>query len=535
MHRNIQLFFVTALLISQVTGAFSQVVLRDKNHSTFQKGIRAADQGNYSSAMKYFKEIISQNPDHIDALTQLGVTYMESNQNLDSTIILLNKVLTLMPPEDIYDPFGVYLHQIKARTYNLMLEPRKALDVLNIIKDSLKFNDLKTEVVLDLKQTTNAILLLDNPIKLEITDLGPTINSQYDDHSPLVNILNQQMYFTSRRPIGNDRKLPDNQYFENIFTSKKKQNNWQKPTVVKELIKRNEHLSILSLSADGEMLFLYKDEGHNSRDLFVSHKVNNKWQDPEKLPYPINSKYNETHASLSPDMSTLYFTSNRPGGYGGLDIYEVKKDIYGKWGQPKNLGSSVNTAYDEETPMIHADGKTLYFNSNGPFSMGGVDVLYSQKLPDSNWTKAVNLGYPINSPDDDIFFMPTLNKNDAYLATYRFSENQGHSNIYHVQFKDYAADSLVVIEGSMKNPKDLPLEQLRIIVWRTSDDLKVGEFRANPHTGKYMLILNAEQTYKIQEVGPEFTSDIDTIHITSEIFSSSKNKILMLEDVKYLL
>ncbi len=519
-------------LVGQVAVSLSQVVLRDKHYNTFRRGILAADEGNHEAAIGLFTQIINETPDHIDALTQLGVTYMESNQQMDSAIILFDKVLSLIPPEDIYDPFGIYLHQVKARTYNLMLKPRQALAVLNNIKDSVRLDDLKAEVSLELQQTANAIILLDNPIKLKISDLGPSVNSEFDDHSPLVNITGQEMYFTSRRPLGRDRKLPDNQYFENIYKSVNTGDGWQPPVAVEELIKRNEHLSILSLSADGNMLFIYKDEGRITRNLFVSHRVNGKWQEPVKLPAPINSDFDETHASLSPDMSTLYFTSNRPGGYGGLDIYEITKDKYGKWEEPRNLGPAINTAYDEETPMMHPDGRTLYFNSDGPSSMGGFDVLYSQKLADGHWAAAVNMGYPVNSPDDDLFFMPTLDKSEAYLTTFRFSEGHGHSSIYHVTFEDAPGGALAVIEGTMENPDNLPLEHLRILVWRASDNYKVGEFRANPHTGNYLLVLDADETYRIQEATPEVARDIDTLHISREMAVKHKNEILMVEDVK---
>jgi tetratricopeptide (TPR) repeat protein len=527
-----KIILIIIFLAGQVAVSLSQVVLRDKHHNTFRKGIMAADQGDYASAISFFTQIIKETPDHIDALTQLGVTYMESNQQMDSAIILFDKVLSLIPPEDIYDPFGLYLHQVKARTHNLMLQPRQGLAVLNIIKDSVQLEDLKAEVSLELQQTANAIILLDNPIKLKIADVGPAVNSEFDDHSPLVNITGREMYFTSRRPLGKDRQLPDNQYFENIFLSTNDGNGWQTPVAVDELIKRNEHLSILSLSADGNSLFLYKDEGRITRNLFVSHKVKGEWQEPEKLPAPINSEFDETHASLSPDMSTLYFTSNRPGGFGGLDIYEITKDKYGQWGEPRNLGPAINTAYDEETPMMHPDGQTLYFNSDGPYSMGGFDVLYSQKMPDGHWAEAVNMGYPVNSPDDDLFFLPTLDKSEAYLTSFRFSEKHGHSSIYHVTFEEAPGGALAVIEGVMENPDNLPLEHLRILVWRASDNHKVGEFRANPHTGKYLLVLDANESYRIQEATPEVTRDIDTLHISREMAVNNKNKILMVEDVK---
>jgi cell division septation protein DedD len=164
--------------------------------------------------------------------------------------------------------------------------------------------------------------------------------------------------------------------------------------------------------------------------------------------------------------------------------------------------------------------------------MGGFDVLYSQKMTDGHWAAAVNMGYPVNSPDDDLFFLPTLDKSEAYLTTFRFSESQGRSSIYHVTFEEVPGGALTVIEGAMENPDNLPLEHLRILVWRESDNHKVGEFRANPHTGKYLLILDADESYRIQEATPEVVRDIDTLHISREVALNNKNKILMVEDVK---
>ena len=430
------MIFLWALLqLLLCTTVHGQVVLGDRHSGTFRRAVNAADQGDYQTARDLLGNILKDNPLHMDALTQLGVVFMETNQQLDSAQALFNRVLAQVPEEDLYDPFSVYLHQLKARTYNLQLQPRKALAMLEVVKDSIALDDLRAEVQQEFQHTNNAILLLDNPIQLNIRDVGKNINSEYDDHSPLVDLSGRRMYFTSRRASGNDRLLPDDQYFENIYVAEHDGRTWQKPRLVESLYNRNEHMSLLSLSPDGSQLFLYQSDGKVTRNLSVSRLINGIWQTPELLPAPINSYYDETHASLSPDQSTLYFTSNRPGGYGGLDIWAVRKDAYGQWGEPWNLGPAINTAGDEESPMMHPDGTTLYYISNGPHSMGGFDVLYSQLQTDSTWARAVNMGYPVNTPDDDLFFLPTLDKSEAYLTSFRFNEEEGRSDIYNVNFE----------------------------------------------------------------------------------------------------
>src|SRR5690554_1315526 len=315
--------------------------------------------------------------------------------------------------------------------------------MLEVVKDSIALDDLRAEVQQEFQHTNNAILLLDNPIQLNIRDVGKNINSEYDDHSPLVDLSGRRMYFTSRRASGNDRLLPDDQYFENIYVAEHDGRTWQKPRLVESLYNRNEHMSLLSLSPDGSQLFLYQSDGKVTRNLSVSRLINGIWQTPELLPAPINSYYDETHASLSPDQSTLYFTSNRPGGYGGLDIWAVRKDAYGQWGDPWNLGPSISTTGDEESPMMHPDGSTLYYISNGPHSMGGFDVLYSQLQTDSTWARAVN------------------------------NEEEGRSDIYNVNFENVPRGMLMVVEGAVSNPDNLPMDQIRILVWRESDNGQV--------------------------------------------------------------
>jgi outer membrane protein OmpA-like peptidoglycan-associated protein len=170
----------------------------------------------------------------------------------------------------------------------------------------------------------------------------------------------------------------------------------------------------LSLSFDGNKMLLYRyDPGTNS-DIYISRFENDRWTKMELLPSPINSEYYESHASLSYDENSIYFSSNRPGGYGGQDIYKAVKDENGKWGPAVNLGPQINTMGDEISPFISKDGKHLFFSSTGHTNMGGFDVFHSELLENGTWTEAYNLGYPINNSADNQFFIPVLDGREAY-------------------------------------------------------------------------------------------------------------------------
>jgi hypothetical protein len=205
-------------------------------------------------------------------------------------------------------------------------------------------------------------------------------------------------------------------------------------------------------------------------------------------------------------------------------------DEYGQWEDPVNLGPKINTEKDEETPMLHPDGQTLYFASEGHSSMGRFDVFYSQLQFDNLWTEPVNLGHPINTPDDDFFFVPTLDKSQAYYASFRFSENVVRSDIYKVEFDSLYSGSLAVIEGTIQNSKNLPVEQIRILVSRNSDNQQVGDYRPSPSTGRYLLFLESDESYTIKEVSPQSEEEKINIHVPGQLAFTKSDQIVMLQD-----
>jgi hypothetical protein len=500
---------------------------------TFKKAMMAAENKDFETAMTLYTEILSQSPDHVDALTQLGVCMVTANQSLDSALTLFNKALSIIPSEDRFSPFGFELQRTIARTHNLNEEPKIALSILKMLKDSVSDEHLKSELRTEILQTRNAAVLLKNPVPLRITNLGDQFNSNYDDHSPLVSLTGNRIFFTSRRPAGRDKELSDGQFSEKVFFAEHNGHEWQKPRPMGRFFSRSEHKSILSLSPDGSRIFLFKND-REGKSIYVSNYRNEEWQEPEKLPHPINSEWAETHASLSPDQSTLFFTSDRPGGYGGLDIYMVKLNEYGQWGDPLNMGPEINSEKDEETPMLHPDGKTLYFASEGHSSMGRFDVFFSQLQTDGSWTEPVNMGHPINTPDDDFFFVPTLDKSQAYYASYRFKENVGRSDIYKVEFDSLYNGSLAVIEGTIQNSKNLPAEHIRILVSRDSDNQKVGDYRPNPATGRYLLFLEAGESYTIKEMSPGNMEEKQTINVLEQLAFNNSEQVVMVQDPRMM-
>ena len=203
---------------------------------------------------------------------------------------------------------------------------------------------------------------------------------------------------------------------------------WSQPSTIHSQLGNFPDCQISSLSHDGYTMLLTRSDPFNS-DLYISHFDDNRWSTMEALPKHINTAYYESSASLSRDGQKLYFTSNKKGGYGALDIYvsEIQED--GKWGKPNNVGPKLNTMYNENTPFITEDGELLYFSSQGHTTIGGYDVFLTSRQPDGSWTLPKNLGYPINTPDDDLNYIPQYRGRNAYFAS-AARGNNGETGIY---------------------------------------------------------------------------------------------------------
>ncbi|PTB94108.1 hypothetical protein C9994_12380, partial [Marivirga lumbricoides] len=260
--------------------------------------------------------------------------------------------------------------------------------------------------------------------------------------APNVNAVEDMMVFTTRRGQGNlnENVFDDNFHYEDIFISRKSNGKWQPAKNIGSVVNTKYHDSNLAFSPDGKTLYIYSDEGNG--DIYYTNLLSeDTWSPPIGLSENINSTgYNEKSISQSPDGNTVFFASNRPGGNGGFDIYFSTKNKKGEWGPSKNLGSVINTEMDEDGPFIQFDGKTLYFSSTGHDGMGGFDIYKSvYDSTSAEWSTPENLGYPLNSPDDDIYFVMTKDGKTGYYASVR-DDGMGYNDIYRVTIADPGSD-----------------------------------------------------------------------------------------------
>lgn len=360
-------------------------------------------------------------------------------------------------------------------SYQFGLQFDKATDFYTRYKNKLtKRATYQGKDKIEMKEVDRRILECKNgkefvadPKPFSILNMGREVNSEFEDYAPVLNANEDEIIFTTRRRDGNtyENVADDNKPYEDIFTSSKSGSQWQRAKNIGTTINTKFFDSNLAFSPDGNMLFIYKDEGNG--DIFYSErKKDGTWSAVEALPGLINSSYRESSVSITKDGEHLFFASERPGGFGGSDIYVCTKDSRGEWSKVKNLGSSINTEYDEDGPYIDYEGKTLYFSSKGRKGMGGFDIFKTNLLNiDKNeWSDPENMGYPINTPDDDVFISGTKTGNKWYYSSVR-EDGLGYSDIYIITPSKEekkappvaVKDPEPVIEKPKETPKEIPV------------------------------------------------------------------------------
>lgn len=420
-------------------------------------------------------------------------------------------------------------HETKFYLGNLYHLNGRFEDAITMYSDYLnnkkkKINDAEIKTLIEKSKT--AMDMTAHPVNVKIENMGSVINSEYPDYVPVISADETELIFTSRRAGNTGGQLDVNgEFFEDIFISHKINGEWSNPAGINSL-NRPTHDACVGLSPDGELLFLYKpSKDLRTGDLYFSTFAGKEWMAPVKLNPPVNTDgYVESSASLSADGSTLYFSSDRPGGFGKKDIYRATKLPNGEWSNLVNLGPVINTSDDDDAPFIHPDGKTLYLSSKGHKNMGGYDIFKSTYNKEENsWSETENLGYPLNTPDDDVFFVLSVDGKRGYYSSTR-EEGYGGSDIYIIHFPD-AGLNLSVLKAMVVSADSSKPISAKITVKETETEKLQGIYGTNPFTGKFIMILTPGKNYsmRVESTTNEYNSFSDTI-------SSGKNE----EEIKVI-
>jgi len=388
----------------------------------------------YGDALELYLQANKFNPNNALLNYKIGVCYLNSSWK-QRALESLEKAYKLNP--NVGENINYYL----GRAYQLSMEWDKAIKEFQLYRPLIKPEDAESLKDTDRKisECRLGIELVKTPTLVFIDNIGPEINSPFADYAPVISADEAVMMFTSRRSStsGGGIDPNDQQYYEDIYISTNEGTKWNPAkNMGKPVNSDNRHDATVALSADGQKLFIYLDDvARGSGNIYECEQKGAFWAKPDNLNDNINSKYHESSASITADGNTLFFVSNREGGFGEHDIYKCiwdpKKQ---KWGIAENLGPTVNTPMGEHGVYIHPDGKTLFFSSEGQKTIGGYDIfktVWDEKK--KKWSTPENMGFPINSPDDDIDFVLSASGKHAYYSAFK-PEGFGEKDIYLITF-----------------------------------------------------------------------------------------------------
>ena len=450
--------------------------------------------GDYKDAILNLDIALRKDEDFIEPYLLKAQIYSEIN-DIDNEIKAYEKALEINRD---YTPKIQYLLSI---AYFNNEAYQKSLDIcVEAQSMNISSNWLSRSIDSGIEAANVALDLYNNPVPFNPINLGPKVNTQYDDYWPMLSTDGTKLYTTKTLPRREDMPMSRRNSQEDFFINfLEKDSTWSRPYKIGALnTKTNEGAP--SISADGQTFVFTacnRKDGYGKCDIYISKRTKQGWTRPRNIGEPINTKVLERQPSLSPDGKTIYFTSDRRGTSGVEDIWVSHLQDSQKWSEPINLGDSINTDGLEWAPFIHPDGRTLYFVSNGHMGMGGLDIFKSIRTNDTTWSKPINIGYPINTAYDEQSLFVSIAGDLGLISSNRAHDDNG-LDIYSFELPQEARPGYVsYIAGIVSDLKtNIPLKAIIELV-----DLNTGEHILQPEseaeTGEYLLCLPSDKEYML--------------------------------------
>jgi hypothetical protein len=423
--RTLIVFTILTVMLFPVYGQ-----TRDEMMDTFNEGLYFLNRGDFKEGAFYFRKMVDKYPENANYNFKLGECYMNIPGSEYQAVPCFEKAVKQIVPKKKYNrkdfdgksaPLYAWFYLGNVyRINNRLNDALKAYDTF--INSPFYYGDYNQAIVEnEIKACERAKIIQDNPVPVSELMLDTSINTDASELNPVISRDEHTLVFVRRL-----------KFYDAIYISEKNGDTWTQPVNLNTSIGSDGDLYPTCLSADGGELYLVK-YGEN-KDIWVSRQTASGWSKATPLGDRINTSADESSAYLSEDGKSLYFASTRKGGYGGNDLYVSVRDNKNQWGKPHNLGSMINTAFDEESPCVINHDTTLFFSSKGHFSMGGFDIFYSN-LSEKKWSEPVNLGFPINNTGDNVGYIALQGGKRGYYSKVNPAEHDGESDIFRVELK----------------------------------------------------------------------------------------------------
>ncbi|MCE3278914.1 MAG: ompA [Bacteroidetes bacterium] len=449
---------------------------------------------NYLRALPLYQELMNAHPTELYYKYKTGISLLYKSDEKMRSIELLTQVAESAPDAPDIDFYIGRAYHLNYKFDEAIAAFKKYLGTAPPINQRLLTDRY-------IENSKNGKAFVELKVKCEIKNVGEVINTEHREYVPVISSDESVLIYTYAGPNSTGGLMDDNfapdpngNYYEDVFVSYRLGDKWLTPSSIGSNINTVNHDASIALSADGQKLFVFHSTEKDGGDIYMSLLKGEVWGTPEPLGPEINTKYWEGSVSLSANESTLYFASERPGGLGGRDIYLSKKMPDGSWGKAENMGPSVNTPYNDDSPFIHPDGITLFFSSEGHSSIGGYDIMYST-FRGGKWGEPVNIGGPINTTEDERFYVLTADGEHGYFSSDR-NGGFGQQDIYEVipAFEGERPVLALVVGTVMADDKPV---DAKISVTNADTGEKQGSYHSNSSSGKYIIALTPGNNYKV--------------------------------------
>lgn len=476
--------------------------------------------GNFYAAIDEYALLLDEDPDNVEYNYNIAVSYLNTNIDKSQAIKYLEK-LTSVPK------ITSKVWYLLGRAYHFGYRFDKAVGAFEkFIEIGKESDELITDAKHQINYCENAKELMKFPVRVKFENIGKNVNSAYDDYYPFIPVDESFILFNSTRDKNSaedDNGMP----LSNIYYSKVENGEYQEAKPLPEAINKKERKEeIVGMNASGTKAILYFEDYNQYGDIFSCEIQGNIFREPVKLGKSINSKDVEIAGCISEDGQKFYFASDREGGYGGVDIYSCQLLPNGEWSEPLNLGPTINTPFDEDFPNISPNGNTLYFSSRGHASMGGYDIFRAEWDENKRkFTSVKNMGYPINTPEDNMNFRVSETGKYGYISAVR-KEGFGGLDIYRIDFENVES-KYTVISGKVNTSdgKNIANDMYIQVTDQETGEI-YGEYAPNERTLRYVMILPPGK-YEILIDATGYNEILDEI----EILDKSSYKSFITKDI----
>tara|TARA_B100001287_G_scaffold64598_1_gene52509 strand:+ start:4151 stop:6511 length:2361 start_codon:yes stop_codon:yes gene_type:complete len=524
------------LLISLAILNYVSITAQEGFQEKFETANTIFEEKQYEIALELWKDLAEDYPNNANVNYKTGLCLLNStfkkNEALDYLIKAKKDIDLQYSPIDYTiknAPIETYFYLAKAYHHNYEID--SAIKYFKFFQNKgPKKHFLQEKIPNSLKQCEIAVELINNPKDYELINLGEGINSEYADYNPCLTLDENTLFFTSKRTRKKNNDISNNEifnpndgkHFEDVYVSYKdiKTGNWLEPQLM-DFCSPDAPQATIAISGDGEKLFVYLGDIQSSNEeIHFSTREKDFYRlEPMGI---FNSSSWENHVTISSDEKTLYFVSDRPGGIGGTDIWRCVQLPNGEWSDPYNIGPPVNTKDNEESPFIHPDGKTLYFSSNCSRSMGGYDVFFSKTEDRQIFSSPINMGFPINTVDDDLFFTTSPDGSRGYYASSR-EGGLGDNDIYMVKLNDAFSEPVTILKGYIdKGDEEYLPGGISIMVTDLSEENEPMQYVPNKNNGSYVFTLIPCHEYDVEYTR---TKELESGEYDIEVFYQQSFKV----------